>query len=548
MRSKALFLLLPLCLLQASANGQVVVPASTARVRGEAPGTMHTNIVFYRGTSQYRHTEAFRGTTRSNIQGYYPADLQAAYQMPANGGADAIAIVDGFDLPSNMADFNAFSSQFGLPVETSSNPMASTNKVFQLIYSNGQQPQFNKNGYGDEIALDIEWAHAMAPNAKIYLIECPSENISDLLGGVNIAAGLSNVREVSMSWGGPEIQGQTQYDSTFTATNQTYFASAGDQSNATNWPATSPNVIGVGGTTLDYSGGRVISEVAWNMTGGGLSTVYSRPTFQNPVSSVVGNSRGCPDIAADGDPNTGVAIYDSTSDGAGQPVGWEVVGGSSLSCPICAGITNVRGAYSTSGAAELNRIYSFYTGSQYHTYYRDITSGTSGTNSAGTGYDLCTGIGCPTGLITTTTFASPTAVTVVAGTAVQGVPDNVLVKDGHDLILRSVPSAGVQAVQLNGSFTSSAAASGQTFTASINVVGMTANATASLYVYNLSTGNYDLMGVLSLGTANSTASVSVPNSTNYFSSSGQVQFEIVGTGIVPFRLGIDQLQLAIQSI
>lgn len=548
MKTKASLLALLISSLFSTAFGQIVVPPSTQRTRSEAPGTMHTNIVFYRGSGQYRHLKASAFGKRVTIQGYTPADIQAAYQMPSNGGADAIAIVDGYDLPTSLSDFNTFSSEFGLPVETSTNAMASTNKVFQLIYSTGKQPAFNNNGYGDEIALDVQWAHAMAPNAKIYLIECPTESISDLMGGVGLAAGLSDVRDVSLSWGGDETQGQTQYDPQFTAANQSYFAAAGDQSNLTNWPATSPNVVGVGGTSLDFSAGHVVSEVAWSSGGGGLSSVYSRPTFQNAVVSVVGSSRGCPDIAAVADPNNGVAVFDSTSDGIGQPTGWEVVGGTSLSCPVCAGITNVRGAYSATSSAELTRIYGFYSSSEYHAYYRDIVSGTSGSISAAAGYDLVTGIGAPTGLIANTTYVVPAGVTVSVGTAVQGVPDSVLVKDGHDLIMRSVPVNGQQGAQLTGSFTSPQATGSQSFTASINVVGMIANATATISVYNLNTQNWDSLGSLGLSTSNSSVNVTIPNTANYFTSSGQVQFQINATGSNVFRLGIDQLQLAIQSL
>ncbi|HEV7553014.1 MAG TPA: peptidase S8 and S53 subtilisin kexin sedolisin, partial [Candidatus Angelobacter sp.] len=207
------------------------------------------------------------------------------------------------------------------------------------------------------------WAHAMAPNAKIILVEARSNNNTDLYAAVTKAAALVNAAgggEVTMSWGGPEFSGETSNDSLFVESGVVFFASTGD-SQGTSYPSTSPNVIAAGGTTISRNPvtGAFQAELAWNSAGGGPSTVEHRPSYQDAVQSVVGNARGVPDLSFDADPVTGVLVLDSVplANEGGGPNTWWVLGGTSVSSPALAGIVNATGLKNTSSEAELTEIY-----------------------------------------------------------------------------------------------------------------------------------------------------------------------------------------------
>ncbi|AIE84354.1 putative family S53 non-peptidase [Fimbriimonas ginsengisoli Gsoil 348] len=536
--------------LVSSAVAQVIVPPTSVRRPGERPGTAHTNYRIYIGPwrfpsvdSPFPELAAAHGPAAGQtIPGYHPADIRAAYNVPPNLGTQAIAIVDAFDLPTSLNDFNFFSAQFGLPTEPSGVATASTNRVFQVVYASGTKPATNAD-WGGEIALDIEWAHAMAPNAKIYLIEADSDSLLDLLAAVRVAATqLSNVRQISMSFGANEFTNESASDSTFLGTNKVFFASSGDASNLVSYPAASPNVVGVGGTRLALSNGSVVSETAWSSAGGGPSSREPRPTYQNSVSGVVGSARGTPDIAAIADPETGVAVYDSTPI-PGTGVGWFVVGGTSLACPVCAGITNARGYFTASSFSELTRLY----GLAGTSFFRDITSGTSGQFSARVGYDFVTGLGSLLGIFGP--FAtSPSSLSVVSGTAVAGVPSNMVAKDGHDYVVRSAsPAGGGQVATVQGTFASHPPAKAVQFGASVTVTAMRTSGTTTLKLFNQATSAFESVANLTLGTTNTTVTVPIPNAPKYFASDGTTKFQLTttGPGTTQIRFGVDQVLLTL---
>ena len=321
--------------------------------------------------------------------GYGPSSIRAAYNLASTGGSGAIAIVIAYHYPNARRDFNIFSIQYGLPTERSTNQTSNSNARFQVVYQGTRAPATNV-GWNQEAALDIEWSHAMAPNAKIYLVEANSNSFNDLSAAINKASGLPGVRAVSMSFGANEFSGASMYESVFTRPNVVYFASTGDIGGQRSWPALSPNVVAVGGTSLNGSGA-TWTETAWSGSGGGLSSYFARPSYQSEVQSIVGTKRGGPDISAVADPYTGCAVYAPTSATNSQ---WMVFGGTSLSCPIIAGMYNQSGVVSASSAAELTRIYSKLGSSSF----RDVVSGTAGANSSKVGYDLTTGVGTPLGL------------------------------------------------------------------------------------------------------------------------------------------------------
>ena len=131
--------------------------------------------------------------------------------------------------------------------------------------------------------MDIEWAHAIAPNAKIYLVEAASDSNADLMYAVKVASAISGVKEISMSWGGSETKTEANYDSYFQTSGIVYVSSSGDTSAETEYPAVSPYVVAAGGTTLNRdSSGNFLSETAWSDTGCGPSTYESRPSYPCP--------------------------------------------------------------------------------------------------------------------------------------------------------------------------------------------------------------------------------------------------------------------------
>jgi len=384
-----------------SLGGNVLVPSSSIQRPEDSGVRMHTNHLIL--VSPAGGLDASGGMT--------PAQVRSFYGMPASGGHGVIVIVDAYDYPTALSDFNTFSSHFGLPVETSNNPTAASNTVFQVVYAGGVQPGGDA-GWSQEAALDIEWAHAMAPKAKIVLMEAASNNFGDLLAAVDLAAAFPGAAEVSMSWSSSEFPFETAYDSHFNVAGPIFFASSGDTGGLVGYPSCSPFVVAVGGTSVATSGAGVWSgETAWNSGGGGNSAYEMKPSWQAAVS-MTGSHRGVPDISADADPYTGVAVYDSTPNGG--EVGWMVFGGTSVSCPCVAGMVNLAGATYASGTQFLQTLY--LKESLVPCPFRDITVGNNGFPAL-VGWDYATGVGTPQG----TGSLSPNTVSASITTPASGV-------------------------------------------------------------------------------------------------------------------------------
>jgi subtilase family serine protease len=307
--------------------------------------------------------------------GLAPGTIKTAYNFPTSSTAGAgktIAIVDAFDHPSAENDLNVFSSQYSLPACTTANG------CFTKVDQRGGTNYPRKNsGWALEIALDIEWAHAIAPGAHILLVEADSNSFANLLAAEDYAK--THAQYVSNSWGASEFSGETAYDSHFAQSGVSFFVSSGDAGLPAEYPSASPNVISVGGTTLHFSGGNFTSETGWSGSGGGCSVYENKPGAQNTGSVNCNGKRGTPDVSLDADPASGVSVYDSFRY-QGQS-GWWQVGGTSASSPMWAGRSAVSGAVVNSAYVYGNSI-----------TYRDITSGNNGA-SALPGYDLVTGRG-----------------------------------------------------------------------------------------------------------------------------------------------------------
>ncbi len=333
------------------------------------------------------HVRSDRFTNNALPQGLAPSKIRTAYHLPSTGGAGkTIAIIDAYDNPNAQNDLNVFSSQFGLPSCTTSNGCFEKHLMANRISAS--------SGWALESDLDIQWAHAIAPQAKILLVEARSASGNDLLNAVNYARNRADVVAVSMSWGGGEFSTESNYDYYFTSpTGAAFFASSGDSGSGVEWPAVSQNVVGVGGTTLNLDFlGNVLSETAWNGSGGGVSVYETEPAYQVTYNVPGANGRrAVPDVSYNADPNTGVSVYDSFGY-AGQR-GWFVVGGTSAGSPQWAAI------HALDLSAANIKFYQDGASQSYSSFFRDIVSGVNGSCgflcTAAVGYDYITGIGSP---------------------------------------------------------------------------------------------------------------------------------------------------------
>jgi hypothetical protein len=336
--------------------------------------------------------------------GYTPAQVRHAYgfdnisfaggTIPGDGSGTTIAIVDAYDNPNIASDLHQFNLAFGLPD-------SGFTKVDQTGGTN--YPAANSL-WATEIALDVQWAHAIAPKANILLVEAASNSYNDLFAAVDYARNAPGVVAVSMSWGGGEFSFESFYDSTFTTPaghgGVTFVASSGDSGAPANYPASSPNVLTVGGTTLSLNAaGTWLGETGWGGSGGGISAFETQPAFQNGTVTQSSTQRTTPDVAYNSNPGTGFPVYDSYNNGTATP--WGQWGGTSAAAPQWAALIAIAnqgrilaGNAPLDGPTEtLPKIYALPS-----TDFHDITSGTSTGSpnySAGSGYDLVTGRGSP---------------------------------------------------------------------------------------------------------------------------------------------------------
>ncbi|HET8999995.1 MAG TPA: S53 family peptidase [bacterium] len=354
-----------------------------------------------------------RGKAKTSPIFYMPSQIRRAYgldNVTSDGSGQVIAIVDAYDDPTIASDLQTFITQFGLgsmnglSPQTACTVAAGPHPCFQKMFGPGPTPQTN-SGWALEIALDVEWAHAIAPGADILLVEASTSSLSDLLGAVDVAVG-NGAKAVSMSWGGPEFLTESLYDDHFsTPKGVTFTAASGDSGSGVLWPAASPYVVGVGGTTLQLdSSNNVISETAWSGSGGGISVAEKEPVYQTNFLVMSGGGRGVPDVSYVADPNTGVEVYDSTPYN-GQ-IGWFTVGGTSVGTPQWAAIVALADQTRPAGSQPLYTTQTsspFYYAANamvYASNYRDITVGSNGRRScricsATVGYDFVTGLGSP---------------------------------------------------------------------------------------------------------------------------------------------------------
>jgi len=339
-------------------------------------------------------------TPDATFSGYTPAQILTAYKAASlglTGNGQTIAVLENA-YPAN-SDLTAFWSKAGVTA-------ASVNNITQINIENGPGSDPSSDAL-TEACLDVEWLTGLAPGAKIRIYGSNENSNADFdLTFQQIYADVASNRTMqvlSCSFGGYELEIdqdylviEAQYMANLAAAGVTVFASSGDNGSlgsenelTVDYPASDPNVTGVGGTTLLLdSGNNISSETAWSDSGGGTSVIYARPSWQTGAGIASGNFRLVPDVAAAGNANYGALIVE---DGQAQ-----VIGGTSWACPIWAAfaalIDQSRSSAGSSSLGALNpRIYALNETAAFH----DITSGSNQTYSAGPGYDEVTGLGSP---------------------------------------------------------------------------------------------------------------------------------------------------------
>ncbi|MGW0424831.1 S53 family peptidase [Streptomyces sp. NPDC003015] len=328
--------------------------------------------------------------------GYGPSDLQSAYGLTAasasNGSGQTVAIVDAYNDPNAEADLAKYRSYYGLPACTTANG------CFKKVSQTGSTTSLpsSDSGWSEEISLDLDMVSAIAPNAKILLVEAKSATMANLGKAVNEAVTLG-AKFVSNSYGGSESSSDTSYDSSyFNHPGVAITVSAGDEGYGAEYPAASKYVTAVGGTALSKSSTtRGWTESVWNTsstegTGSGCSSYDAKPSWQTDTGCT---KRMISDVSAVADPATGVSVYDSY----GVTAGWYTFGGTSASSPIIASVYALAG---TPGSSDYPAQYPY----KHTSSLNDVTSGNNGSCStsyfctAGAGYDGPTGWGTPKGV------------------------------------------------------------------------------------------------------------------------------------------------------
>jgi hypothetical protein len=321
--------------------------------------------------------------TAAAVGGYIPADLQSAYGMSSSSGGrgQTIAVVDVADDPNAEADLATYRNNFGMPACTTGNGCFT-----KVNMGGGATPDA---GWATEISLDLDMVSASCPNCSILLIEVPqdssgSASVQTIMQGVTLAVQMG-AKQVSLSLGAGEFSTESLSDAQLNRAGVVITVASGDSGYGTSYPATSPYVVAVGGTTLRRAATpRGWNETVWSGSGSGCSSYETKPSWQHDSGCA---HRTDNDVAVVGDPQSGVAVYDSYPTG-----GWTVVGGTSVGAPLVAGIAALGGGLGGSGAQSF-----------YGAPSNDVVVGSNGVCAplylctATTGYDGPTGVGTPTG-------------------------------------------------------------------------------------------------------------------------------------------------------
>jgi subtilase family serine protease len=266
------------------------------------------------------------------IRGYGPAELRSAYGLDGTAGQGRlVALVDAFDDPSAESDLAVYRSQFGLP------PCTTANGCFRKLDARGGSRSPRPDiAWSREISLDLDMLSAACPDCRIALVEADGAGIPELGAAVNTAASLPQVAAIGNSYGVAESAMETQWDGFYHHPGIAVTAASGDGGYGTGYPAASPHVTAVGGTTLRRdASSRGWSEAPWTGASSGCSRFEPKPSWQHDPGCA---RRTIADVSAVADPATGVAMYDSY-----QGPGWVLAGGTSAATAFIAGVYALAG-------------------------------------------------------------------------------------------------------------------------------------------------------------------------------------------------------------
>jgi subtilase family serine protease len=381
------------------AHHAVVLPSGFTQVcpQPASPGVMQCSIVVHSQVSVQPANKPASGSLS-------PGQLRSAYGLSKAAQASnkgTIAIVDAYNDWHAAADLAKYRSYYGLGSCTTSS------RCLRVVNQKGTTAWYPKGNsdWAEEESLDLDMVSAICPKCKIILVEANSNSTSPLSKAEDTAVHLG-AKFVSNSWGSPEFNTEASYDSHFEHKGVAITVSSGDNGYGVQWPASSPDVTAVGGTTLWMKGKTRTQEKVWNLgagdaTGSGCSLVEPQQAWQAADNSSCPDNRIDNDVAADADPRTGPAVYDSyPPSGAGLPKGWQQLGGTSASSPIIAAVYALANPGGRPASGSLPTEFPYQAGSGL----RDITIGSDGSCggtylcTAETGYDGPTGLGVPSGV------------------------------------------------------------------------------------------------------------------------------------------------------
>ncbi len=473
--------------------------------------------------------------TTTSVVTYTPAQVRAAYGLPSLpvagatlsaaqmaqfGAGQTIYIVNARHDPNIAAELAAFNQKFGLPgcaskaiASNTALPLAAAAPtdgcVLSVAYATAAggmtatAPAYD-SGWATEIALDVQWAHAIAPLARIVLIEAADATSTQLVGAIQLANAMGP-GVVSMSFGAAEGSWTASVDAAFGRAGMSYLAATGDSGAGVSWPAVSPRVLAVGGTRLAWSGSGTRSESAWSLGGGGISQYTAKPSYQTNAVPGMGSParRALADVAFNADPYTGQ--YVATMPAAGGTPSWISAGGTSLATPQWAGLLAIANAVrAQAGKAPLGAPHAALYASiasvpgNYAAAFGDITSGSNGgcaTCAAKTGYDTATGLGTPNAQALVSGLSGVAAATSTT-TAPAPTPTAPVASSTTAPVISAPPLAALAGKPLSASIAiSSPAGRAMVVTVSGIPAGMALSGNAkglSLYWANPVKGNYAL--------------------------------------------------------
>jgi subtilase family serine protease len=373
-----------------------------------------------------------------------PSDLQDAYNLPSAyaGAGQTVAVVDAYDDPKAESDLAVYRSQFNLP------PCTTANGCFRKVNQQGAANTYPAPDadWAGEISLDVDMVSAICPLCHILLVEAVDQQPQNLAASALEATKLG-AKFVSNSYGFPEFSSESQLDSFYRADGVVVTASTGDAGYGSHYPATSPNVVAVGGTSLlKSSSARGWAEIAWMDGGSFCSSFEAKPAWQHDAGC---GTRAESDVSAVADPYTGVQVYDSYPSSAMMAAfaadGWGVFGGTSAASPIIAAVYALAGPPPNSSSPGASYPYA------NPGLLNDIVGGTNSTSgcspsyicNAGAGYDGPTGMGTPNGV---GAFQAPGWATVsglIDGNAAISVVASVAVSATTTMLFTAVPGAGI---------------------------------------------------------------------------------------------------------